>query len=113
MGVVSSPPFPPTARGQPPLASATLPRQSYSRKTNRMSMHVEYREYTISSTPVQLSEKNEWKSAIVISSEREGVVTAQPYTDETTYTTEEAADTHGITLGQQIIDGKALELSEN
>jgi len=57
--------------------------------------------------------KNEWKSAIVISSEREGVVTAQPYTDETTYTTEEAADTHGITLGQQIIDGKVPELSEN
>jgi hypothetical protein len=77
-----------------------------------MSKNLEYREYTISSTPV-LSGENEWKPKIVISSEREGVVTSQPYTDETIYTTEEAADTHGITLGQQIIDGKAPELSEN
>ena len=76
-----------------------------------MSRNVEYQEYTISSTPLQLSGKNEWKPEIVISSEREGVVSSQPYTDETTYTTEEAADTYGIKLGQDIIDGKAPELS--
>jgi hypothetical protein len=76
-----------------------------------MSKHVEYREYTISSTPLQLSGKNEWKPAIVISSEREGIVTSRPYADDTTYTTEEAADNHGIKLGQYIIDGESPQLS--
>jgi len=78
-----------------------------------MSKTVDYREYTISSTPVQLSGKNQWRSKIEISSEREGIVTAEPYTDDTTYATEEAADTHGIKLGQAIIDGKTPELSED
>jgi uncharacterized protein DUF6566 len=78
-----------------------------------MSKNVDYREYTISSTPVQLSGKSEWRPKIVISTEREGIVTAEPYTDDTIYATEEAADTHGITLGQAIIDGKAPELSED
>jgi len=76
-----------------------------------MSKNVEYGEYTISSTPLELTEKNEWKPEIVISSEREGVVMAQRYTDETTYTTEEAADTYGIKLGQDIVDGKVPDLS--
>ena len=78
-----------------------------------MSKRVVYREYTISSTPVHLLEKNEWKPEIEISSEREGIVTSRPYTDETTYPTEEAADTHGIQLGQDIIEGKAPKLSVN
>jgi hypothetical protein len=78
-----------------------------------MSKNVEYREYTISSTPLQLSGKNEWRPMIEISSEREGIVTAESYTDDTTYATEEAADTHGIKLGQAIIDGKVPELSED
>jgi hypothetical protein len=78
-----------------------------------MSKTVDYRGYTISSTPLHLSGKNEWKPEIEISTEREGVVTAEPYTDETTYTTEETADTYGIKLGQDIIDGKVRELSEN
>jgi hypothetical protein len=78
-----------------------------------MSKYVNYREYTISSTPVQRLERGEWKLEILISSEREGVVTSEPYADETTYTTEEAADNHGIKLGQDIIDGKVLELSGN
>jgi hypothetical protein len=76
-----------------------------------MSKHVEYREYTISSTPLHLSGKNEWKPAIVISSERDGIVTSRPYADDTTYTTEEAADNHGIKLGQYIIDGESPQLS--
>ena len=76
-----------------------------------MSKHVEYREYTISSSPLQLSGKNGWKPEIVISSEREGIVTSRPYADDTTYTTEEASDNHGIKLGQDIIDGKGPELS--
>ena len=78
-----------------------------------MTKNVEYREYTISSTPLQLLGKNEWRLKIEISSEREGIVTAKPYTDATTYATEEAADTHGIKLGQAIIDGKAPVLSED
>ena len=76
-----------------------------------MSKHVEYREYNISSRPLHLSGKNEWKPAIVISSEREGIVTSRPYADDTTYTTEEAADNHGIKLGQYIIDGESPQLS--
>jgi len=76
-----------------------------------MSKNVEYLEYTISSIPVQLPGQNEWRAEIHISSEREGIVTAEPYRDDTTYATEEAADTHGIKLGQAIIDGKAPELS--
>lgn len=76
-----------------------------------MSKNVEYGEYTISSSPVRLSGKNEWKPEIVISSEREGLVTSQRYTDETAYATEEAADAHGIILGQDIIDGKVPDLS--
>ena len=78
-----------------------------------MSKSVEYREYVISSTPLQLSGKNEWRSRIEVSSEREGIVAAEPYTDDTIHATEEAADTHGIELGQDIIDGNAPELSEN
>ena len=77
-----------------------------------MSKTVEYREYVISSTPLQLSGKNEWRSKIKISSEREGIVASEPYTDETIHATEEAADTHGIKLGQDIIDGKTPALSE-
>lgn len=77
-----------------------------------MSKSVEYREYAISSTPLQLSGKNEWRSKIKISSEREGILAAEP-SDDTIHATEEAADTHGIKLGQAIIDGKAPELSED
>ena len=78
-----------------------------------MSKNFEYRECTISSSPLHLSGTNAWKPEIKISSEREGIVSAEPYTDDTTYATEEAADTHGIKLGQAIIDGKAPELSED
>jgi hypothetical protein len=78
-----------------------------------MSNTVDYREYTISSTPAQLSGKSEWKPEIVISSEREGITATQSYADDTAYATEEAADINGITLGQEVIDGKAREVSEN
>jgi hypothetical protein len=78
-----------------------------------VSKDVTYREYTIRSTPLQLLKNSEWKPEIVISSEREGVVSARQYTDETTYTTEEAADNHGVKLAQDIIDGKAPGLSVN
>ena len=50
---------------------------------------------------------------MVISSEREGVTATQSYADDTAYATEEAADINGITLGQEVIDGKAREVSEN
>jgi hypothetical protein len=40
-------------------------------------------------------------------------VTSRPYADETTYLTEEAADNHGIQMGQYIIDGKVPDLSGN
>ncbi|MEP6934924.1 MAG: hypothetical protein ABI988_13460 [Nitrospirota bacterium] len=78
-----------------------------------MSKNVNYREYTISSTPSRLLEYSEWKPEILISSEYDGIVTSRQYTDETTYTTEEAADNYGIKLGQDIIDGKVPRLLEN
>lgn len=77
-----------------------------------MSMTVEYRGYTISSIPVQQVRIDEWKPGIVISSQCDGVVTTHSYTDATVFSTEEDADQHGITMGQQIIDGKAPEVSE-
>jgi hypothetical protein len=60
---------------------------------------------------LHLLESGEWKPEIVISSERDGIVTSRPYADDTTYTTEEAADNHGIKLGQYIIDGESPQLS--
>ena len=55
---------------------------------------------------------HDWKLCIVISMEREGEVTAQSYTNDTMFSTQEDAEVHGITMGQQIIDGKAPEVSE-
>ena len=77
-----------------------------------MAKSVEYRDYTISSIPVHPAGSQEWKPGIVISTEREGVVTTQSYTDDTRFLSEEDADHHGITMGQQIIDGKAPEVLE-
>lgn len=77
-----------------------------------MGKSVDYRDYTISSIPVQPLGTQQWKPSIVISSERVGVVSTQSYTDDTLFLTEEDADVHGITLGQQIIDGMAPEVSE-
>jgi hypothetical protein len=78
-----------------------------------MSKRVHYRECTINSTPVLLTGRNDWRPGIEISSQREGIVTSRPYSDDTTYPTEEAADAYGIQLGKNIIDGKAPELSGN
>jgi hypothetical protein len=72
-----------------------------------MSKSIEYQGYTISSIPIQPVGKQQWKPSIVISSEREGVVSTQCYTDDTMFSTERDADIHGITMGQQIIDGRA------
>jgi hypothetical protein len=78
-----------------------------------MTKNVEYRGYTISSTPSQLLGKDEWRPKIEISSEREGIVTAKSYTDDTTYAMEETANTHRIKSGQAITDGKVPVLSED
>lgn len=77
-----------------------------------MSKQVTYRKFTISSIPVKLADKNEWKPMIEISSQHDGIIASKPYTDETIYPTEEAADTHGVQLGQEIIDGKTPVVSE-
>jgi hypothetical protein len=37
-----------------------------------------------------------------------GVITTQSYTDDATFAMEEDADLHEITMGQQVIDGKAV-----
>ena len=46
-----------------------------------MSKQVTYREFTISSIPVKLTDKNEWKPAIEISSQHDGIIASKPYTD--------------------------------
>lgn len=77
-----------------------------------MAKSVDYRGYTISSIPVQAVGSQDWKSSILISTEREGAVSSQSYTNDTLFARQEDAEIHGITLGQQIIDGKAPEASE-
>ena len=72
-----------------------------------MAKIVDYRGYTITSIPLQPVGTHEWKPNIKISTEGEGVVAAQSYTDDTTHIMEEDADCHGIRMGQQIIDGKS------
>ena len=67
---------------------------------------------TIISIPMQAVGTHEWKPKIMISTEREGVVASQSYTHDTTYIMEEDADLHGITMGQQIIDGSAPPVPE-
>jgi hypothetical protein len=77
-----------------------------------VSKIVEYGDYTISSIPVQKMGTSEWQPSVVISTEREGIVTTQTFTDDTSFSTELDADLHGITMGQQIIDGQAPAVSD-
>jgi hypothetical protein len=78
-----------------------------------MSKIVEYQNYTISSVPVQPVGTSEWKPSIVISTEREGIVSTQTFTNDTRFFTEIDADIHGITMGKEIIDGQAPEVSDH
>ncbi len=78
-----------------------------------MAKIVDYQGCTIISIPMQAVGTHEWKTAIEISVEREGVVATQSYTHDTKYIREDDADLHGITMGQQIIDGSAPQVSES
>ena len=77
-----------------------------------MAKIVDYRGYTITSIPIQPVGTHEWKPEIKISTDHEGVIAAQSYTDDTSHVMEEDADLYGIRMGQQIIDGKTPQVSK-
>jgi hypothetical protein len=64
-----------------------------------------YKNFNIRSTPVQLPDSRRWTLSITIDWERDGQVTARPFSADNTYRTETEADLHGIVYGQRIMDG--------
>jgi len=78
-----------------------------------MIKDITYKNYTIRSNPVYLSDTEQWKPTIAITWERRGGMTSRKFSGPITYSTKQEADDHGITFGQQIIDGQVLEMSVN
>ena len=76
-----------------------------------MSRHNTYKNYAIRSTPVQHPDSRQWTLSITIEWERDGIVTARPFSAENTFRTETEADIHGISDGQLIIDGQVQGFS--
>jgi hypothetical protein len=76
-----------------------------------MSTTVVYEGYAIRSTPQYRSEWEKWQLCIVISIRPHGGVKPRQFSSEILYATEQEADSHGIDLGQRIIDGKVEGLS--
>lgn len=75
-----------------------------------MSKRLIYRNYTITSAPKQDMETRQWRIHIEVALEKGGNVVGQ-YWMPISYSTEAEADTHGITFGQRIIDGKIPGIS--
>ena len=71
-----------------------------------MNTHASYKSYTIRSTPLQHPDSRQWIIGITIEWERDGTVTARPFSDDNKFQTEAEADLHGIAFGQLIIDGQ-------
>ncbi len=76
-----------------------------------MSTTVLYEGYALHSTPHYCSEWQKWQLCIVISIRPHGGVKPRQFSSEVLYATEQEADSHGIDLGQRIIDGKVEGLS--
>jgi len=72
-----------------------------------------YKNYTIRSNPVYLSDTEQWRLTIAITWERSGGMTSRKFSGPITYSTKQEAANHGIAFGQEIIDGKVLGLSVN
>lgn len=71
-----------------------------------MEKTVEYQGYTIQSSPKYEANLEKWRLRIFISVEDHQVIRSREFSSEVLYTTEQEADTHGITFGQRLIDGK-------
>ncbi|MEO7858843.1 MAG: hypothetical protein ABIU05_00105 [Nitrospirales bacterium] len=78
-----------------------------------MSKIVQYGVYIITSLPLYQADTHTWKPEITISWDQDGAPTTRPFHPESTYPTEEEAETYGITFGQRIIDGEVTGLSVN
>jgi len=76
-----------------------------------MSTTVLYEGYAMQSIPQYCSEWQKWQLCIVISIRPHGGVKPRRFSSEVLYATEQEADSHGIDLGQRIIDGKVEGLS--
>ena len=76
-----------------------------------MSTTVLYEGYALQSTPHYYSEWEKWQLCVVISIRSHGGVKPRQFSSEVLYATEQEADSHGIDLGQRIIDGKVEGLS--
>ena len=71
-----------------------------------MATMIAYQGYTIQSAPHHPAGGTKWQRRIFISiTDRRGVRTGE-FSAGGLYATEDEADTHGITFGQQIIEGK-------
>jgi hypothetical protein len=71
-----------------------------------MSNTVLYEGYAIRSFPKYLDEWEKWQFRIIISFKQHGTMQSREFSSEVLYITEQAADVHGITFGQHLIDGK-------
>jgi hypothetical protein len=71
-----------------------------------MSNTALYEGYAIRSFPKYLDEWEKWQFRIIISFKQHGTMQSREFSSEVLYITEQAADVHGITFGQHLIDGK-------
>src|SRR5262249_7950010 len=72
----------------------------------RVGKRTVYKNYTIWSTPDYHPASRQLSLSIVIQWERDGTVTARPFSVKNAYQTKAEADLHGIAYGQLIIDGQ-------
>jgi len=82
-------------------------------RARHMIKDTTYKNYTIRSNSVYLSDTEQWKLTIAITWERSGGMTSRRFSGPITYSTRQEADDHGIAFGQQIVDGKVPGLSVN
>lgn len=71
-----------------------------------MGKILEYRGYTIQSSPQQLADGEKWQLCIFVSVDNHQGVKAREFSVDVVYATEQEADIHGIAFGQRLIDGK-------
>jgi hypothetical protein len=71
-----------------------------------MAKTVEYQGYTIQSAPHHPAGGDEWQLRIFISVEDHRGVRTGEFSADGLYATEQEADSHGITFGQRLIEGK-------
>ena len=71
-----------------------------------MARQVEYKGYTIESTPRRDANWDKWQLHVFISVQHPRGFQTREFPSEALYATEQEADIHGIAFGQRVIDGK-------